>query len=393
MSTSQASPFKRHRTRHRGVNYRKRADGSRTYYVYANGTYITVEGGEKEAVALQAELRARQAKGDEIVTPSKLLFSEIAERYWEAKSPRLRATTKKEYRRALDKRLLPRFGSRKIGTIVVDDVAGLIRDLDAQGLKPSTIQAYLTPLHGVMAYAVRKKLMSVNPCSQLTDDDRPHGPDDAAPAKMHEWSDAEMRNLVAAAESIARQPEARYDYAPLIKTALSTCLRQSELLGLTWRDVAWARDPKTRKYKGEINVRRQWTRERQYTLPKTRKGVRRVPIAHDLVTYLRDYKVRCKHSQDESPVFASKEGTPLQHRNTSARGFEPAAAKAGIECVSFHSMRHAYASRMIANGCTPAELAAVMGHASISITEKTYIHWFNRQQTDDRIREASSWTN
>jgi 2-dehydro-3-deoxyphosphogluconate aldolase/(4S)-4-hydroxy-2-oxoglutarate aldolase len=44
-------PHKRIKTRHRGITYRLRADGSRTYYVYASGRFLAVDGGEKEALS------------------------------------------------------------------------------------------------------------------------------------------------------------------------------------------------------------------------------------------------------------------------------------------------------------------------------------------------------
>jgi site-specific recombinase XerC len=66
-----------------------------------------------------------------------------------------------------------------------------------------------------------------------------------------------------------------------------------------------------------------------------------------MVSYLRQLKVGSRFSQDDDPVFASKSGQPLGHRNATRRGFEPAAKLAEIEGVSFHDMRHAFASRMI----------------------------------------------
>ena len=41
-------PFKRNKTRYRGVTYRFRSDGSRTYSVYFQGSHVAVKGGEKE---------------------------------------------------------------------------------------------------------------------------------------------------------------------------------------------------------------------------------------------------------------------------------------------------------------------------------------------------------
>ena len=81
MSKASAGPakrFKRHKTRHRGITYRLRAGGSRVYSLYANGRYIQVEGGEREALAFQAQLRGKIARGEKI-TPPEVLFCEVAE--------------------------------------------------------------------------------------------------------------------------------------------------------------------------------------------------------------------------------------------------------------------------------------------------------------------------
>jgi len=78
-------------------------------------------------------------------------------------------------------------------------------------------------------------------------------------------------------------------------------------------------------------------------------------------------------------------GTALLERS---EGFEAAASKAGIEGVTFHSMRHAFASRMIDRSISSTVLAALMGHESSTITERRYIHLFDRQRTDETVRQA-----
>jgi integrase len=105
---------------------------------------------------------------------------------------------------------------------------------------------------------------------------------------------------------------------------------------------------------------------------------------------LAELKLSSRYSGETDPVFASRNGKPLMHRNATGRGFELAAEKAGIEGVSFHSMRHAFASRMISRGISSTVLAAVMGHESSTITEKRYIHLFDQQRTDEQVRQAMS---
>jgi integrase len=369
-------PTRRQPTRYRGISYRKRGNGTRQYSVYFKGRYIRVDGSEQEALAKQADLRNKQARGERLAAPTKATFAEVAEQWYESKH-RLRPYTRRNYRSTLDRILLPRFGAMKISAITVEHVATLIRDLEKSGLAPTTITDYTKPLGGTMKYAVRRGMISVNPCTLLTRDDRPR-PRERKPD--HVWNDAEMENLVEAAERLALLPEARYDYAPVLKTALATGLRLGELLGLQWADIDL--------HAGELHVRRQWTRLAEYAPVKTAAGVRRVPLASDMVAYLRKHKLSAEFSRGDDPVFASKSGRPLGHRNATGRGFEPTAKAAGIEEVSFHSMRHAFASRMIDRGISSTVLARLMGHESSAITERRYIHIFDQQRTDDTVRQA-----
>jgi integrase len=222
-------------------------------------------------------------------------------------------------------------------------------------------------------------LIAVNPCTLLTSDDRPHRRERR---QDHVWSDEEIEALIEAAEQLARKPASRYDYTPLLRTALFTGLRLGELLGLQWQDVDLQ--------DGVLHVRRQFTRLGEYAPPKTKAAVRRIPLSEEMTRELAALKLLSRYSADDDPVFAARNGKPLKHRNATRRGFELAAEKAGIEDVSFHSMRHAFASRMIDRGISSTVLAALMGHESSTITERRYIHLFDRQRTDQAVREAMS---
>jgi integrase len=271
----------------------------------------------------------------------------------------------------------PKLGTLKITAITPDDVAALIRELEADGLSGKTIENYLLPLSGTLAFAVRRGMLSLNPCTLLTGDERPQR---RPPRERHVWSDEEIDALIKASEELARRPKARYEYAPLIRTALYTGLRLGELLGLQWGDIDF-RD-------GVLYVRRQWTRSNEYGPTKTAAGVRRIPLPSELVLFFRKLKMCSGFAGDTDAVFASKEGTPLGHRNVTRRGFEAAVARAGIEDVTFHDMRHAFASRMIARGIEPVTLAKLMGHEDIRETLNTYTDLWDRVRTDDTVRKA-----
>jgi integrase len=46
---------------------------------------------------------------------------------------------------------------------------------------------------------------------------------------------------------------------------------------------------------------------------------------------------------------------------------------------------------MIDRRISSTVLAKILGHESSTITEKRYIHLFDRQRTDDAVREAIAW--
>ena len=87
------------------------------------------------------------------------------------------------------------------------------------------------------------------------------------------------------------------------------------------------------------------------------------------------------------PVFASRSGGGLAHRNVERRGFDMAASDAGLEGVTFHDLRRAYGSRLASKGLTARQIADAMGHKKTATTE-VYIQRFNGDQADERVREA-----
>jgi integrase len=107
-----------------------------------------------------------------------------------------------------------------------------------------------------------------------------------------------------------------------------------------------------------------------------------------MVKFLSALKLRSPYSGDEDPVFASRNGKPLGHRNVSGRGFKPAVDLAAIEGVTFHDMRHAFASRMIARGIEVVTLSELMGQGDIRETLNTYAHLWDRVRTDEAVRQA-----
>jgi hypothetical protein len=100
-----ADPYKRHKTAHPGIYYRLRTDGKKTYIVHADGKFVSFAT-LKEALVLQADTRARKARGERVIVSDRTTFGELAEQWLEAKKTSgkrpLRPRTAAYYRRALD---------------------------------------------------------------------------------------------------------------------------------------------------------------------------------------------------------------------------------------------------------------------------------------------------
>jgi integrase len=389
------SPYKRFKTSTPGLTYRLRADGrSKTWYASAgDGRHVRC-GTRDEALEMLERLRGAKRRGERVAVNDRTTFAELAEQWLESKKASgrrpLRRSTSDRYRRALDLVLIPRFGKWRVSAIDAEAIAQLVRDLERDGLhtldrsrtkKPlgeSSILNYLKPLQGTLKLAVRRRLISASPFEHLTDDDRPLSAEKEQP---HEWTQKELAALLAASETIARRPTSKYDYTPLLRLTERLGLRLGEVLGLQWNDFNYN--------EATLRVERQWTRFGEYGPTKTRAGVRTLYLPDDLREMLRGLWVEAApYEHDEDPIFASRAGTPLGHRNVTRRGYEPAAKLAGLEDVSFHDLRHAAASRLIAARLDDELIADQLGHEDSTITRRVYAHVYDRAKKADAVREA-----
>ena len=86
-------------------------------------------------------------------------------------------------------------------------------------------------------------------------------------------------------------------------------------------------------------------------------------------------------------LFTTEQGSPIRRTAFSARVWRPAVKAAGLpDTVTFHALRHFYASLLIRHGESVKTVQARLGHASASETLDTYSHLW--PDSDDRTREA-----
>ena len=160
----------------------------------------------------------------------------------------------------------------------------------------------------------------------------------------------------------------RGTYGALFTLAVSTGLRQGELLALTWPDVDTDR--------GIVRVRAtlrpiRHTRGEDYAWdePKTPRSVRDVPLTGRALAVMRRHKAAALSA---SLVFARPDGRPLDRREANYR-WRAALVAVGLPPVRMHSARHWFAGLSLdANGGDLRAVQALLGHESITTTVNRY---------------------
>lgn len=128
--------------------------------------------------------------------------------------------------------------------------------------------------------------------------------------------------------------------------ALSTGMRYSELMNLTWRDV--------NMQKGFV------------ILHQTKNGERRrIPLSRIALSLL------SKHSKKSALLFPSSNDKTKHAELRTA--FENALKRAYIEDFHWHDLRHSAASYLTMNGASLAEVAEILGHKTLQMV-KRYSH-------------------
>ena len=150
----------------------------------------------------------------------------------------------------------------------------------------------------------------------------------------------------------------------LFMAAVTTGLRQGELLGLKWTDIDW--------FNNQIHVRRTYNHFCFYD-PKTKKSKRKVDVPPQMMKQFKEWKVACP-SNGLDLIFPNEIGKPMSSLNMYNRKFIPAVNKANINAIRFHDLRHTYASIMIDQGENIKYVHVQLGHSSIKLTLDTYGH-------------------
>jgi integrase len=208
-------------------------------------------------------------------------------------------------------------------------------DLAARPYTPQTIVHYLKFLRHVFRWAIGRGVIETSPFARVTLPTVRAG-------KTRFLSIEEEARLCQA----IGQP-----YDAWVRLAILTGLRKAEQFGLRWADLDLDR--------GLI------------TLPHTKSGiVQYVHLMEEAKAILRSLIP----GNTSVWVFPSADPeTHLDHHNFYGRVYLTALKNARLEGVTWHTLRHTFASRLAMNGQAPSTIAALLRHSGTDLVAR-YAH-------------------
>lgn len=147
--------------------------------------------------------------------------------------------------------------------------------------------------------------------------------------------------------------------------ALYTGLRIGEICALKWSDIS----------ERHLRVERTMQRlpcagggtEIHIDTPKSRSSCRTIPLPAFLLPYVNRFR------QDEGFVLSNQRWEHSEPRILQVQ-FQKMVEHCGLEDVTFHTLRHTFATRCVENGFDIKTLSEILGHSDVKTTLNRYVH-------------------
>ena len=335
-----------------------RAGGKSRRVTIGRHGLLSAEQARRKAAAVIAGIKAGEEpsrNGSAAPSGTGPAVAEIGERYMrEHVAVRCKPTTARAYRHALDKFLLPTFGSLPLGAIGGDQVAALHYRLHKTPTMANRVVDMLSRLFN-MAEAWGVALEGANPCRFVK----------KYPTRSCErfLSEEEFRRLGRVLSELEAEGKVMGSGIAALRLLMLTGCRRNEILTLRWEDMDLDA--------GELRLRDAKTGARSVALsPAARKVLATLP--------------RLPHN----PWVITGRGASRRMANLNAQWIV-VRKRAGLEDVRIHDLRHSFASRALALGESLTMIGKLLGHRQVQTTAR-YAHLARESVKTSAARVAES---
>ena len=282
-----------------------------------------------------------------------LTIRALVTRYIEQELPFRRHSTQQSYRSALKRWISPKWGD-----FLLDQVTPLAVEqwLRSVSLAPKTKVNLRTIFHVIYTYALRWNFTDRNPIALV----RQSGGRRAIPRII---TVEEIRRLLEQLDP---------PYRTMVLIAASLGLRASEIMGLQWSDFDWANHTVLIR-RGVVNGRSGDT--------KTEASRKALPVDSILADALRELR-RCQNPRIRPGdwVFGNRIGRPRSQQDILRRHIRPAALRAGLGKIGWHTFRHSYSTLLRGLGADIKVQQELLRHSTVQSTMNVYTQAISEQK-------------
>ncbi len=157
----------------------------------------------------------------------------------------------------------------------------------------------------------------------------------------------------------------------MILLIAKTGIRFSEALGITPKDLDLKRQ--------QLSINKTWNYKEGggFVATKNKSSIRKVQLDWQLII---QFSTLIKNLPEDKPIFAIKD----KLYNSTANGILARHCRnIGIPEITVHGLRHTHASLLLFAGVSIASVAKRLGHASMTTTQKTYLHVIQELENKD----------
>jgi integrase len=294
------------------------------------------------------------------VSTSAITVDELIAHYKlvELVTDRRTARTKAVYRQKLDQIISPRWGSLRLSQVKPNAVEGWLNEMSgASGTKYKTKSVF----SNLFQHAMRNEWAERNPIKLVRQGATPQ----------------QEEIVLEPLEVQAIMSELREPVRTVCLLAAVSGLRRSELFGLKWADIDFAKE--------EIRIVRSLV-DQVEGQPKTVTSRRPIPMSPILAAALAEWRRTTDYAGDHDWVCASPWAMgrkPYWPSSFMRCHIVPAAIRAGVEKkIGWHSFRRTLATLLSSSGVTIRTTQELLRHASPTVTLGIYAKALTRDKRE-----------
>lgn len=247
-------------------------------------------------------------------------------------------------------------------------------ELNYRNISPNTVLHYHYLLSLVFKYALRHKIISINPLDSV---EKPKKKKYVA-----EVYNAEEINILL--DLLKREEESIY-FGVLMAAYFG--LRRSEVIGLKWSSINFEENTITiMSTVKETNI------DGKHILvcqdkTKSPAGLRSFSLPIEIKELLlkikekqeenKKYLGKCYYMEDKEYIYVDDGGKRLRPNYLTTR-FGKFLKKFNLKHIRFHDLRHSCATILYDNNAGIKEIQTYLGHSSVKTTMEIYVHLMNR---------------